>query len=521
MLFSNFIKFFTTILLWFLSASLFAQVDGSSIKTVTLLFTNDFESAYDPTEAYWRDDLQNIGGVAQLATLIDSLRNTKPNVFLFDSGDIFTGTLAKLTRGALSFELMMTMGYDAMAVGNHEFEYGWEEFASQKNRVPFPVLGANLFYKGTSIPFAQPYAVLERNGVRIGVIGILGQDAATALIPANIAGVEVKDPIVLAQKAVDMLRSEVDLIVLLTHQGKTAPMQTDDEDPMVKRDIEADLKLAGAVTGVDVLLGGHADAGTEEPVVHPKTGTIIMQTYGQGFHLGYLQLEVDVNKDKLLNHRGFLIPVNSDKLEPHSLVAEKLTRYRNQFPEIYEEIGRTAVRLNRQYNSESDLGNLFADILCKETGISIGFMPSGALRKDLPAGAITREELLDAFPFNDRVVTLKITGQTLLKILEQSLSLERGILQVSGLQVHYDLTQPVGQRIEKVKVGKKKLRPDAIYDVATIEILAQGGDMYRAFLEAEATDDPGLMFSKVLEKYFKQENRIGIPKRGRLIDKAH
>jgi len=205
---------------------------NEDVRTVTLLFTNDFESAYDPTEAFWRDDMSRIGGGSQLAYFIDSMRSQASNPFLFDAGDIFTGTLAKLTLGELPFELMITMDYDAMAIGNHEFEYGWEEFASQKNRVSFPVLGANLFYKGTEIPYAQPYAILERNGIRIGVIGILGQDAATALIPSNIAGIEVKDPKAVVKQAVDILRPEVDLIVLLTHQGKTAPMQTDDEDPI-------------------------------------------------------------------------------------------------------------------------------------------------------------------------------------------------------------------------------------------------------------------------------------------------
>ena len=126
-------------------------------KTVTLLFTNDLESTYDPVRAYWRDDMERIGGIAQLATLINDFRASEENVFLFDAGDIFTGVLAKLTRGEVSFELMNTMGYDAMAIGNHEFEYGWQELARQKNRVPFPVLGANLFYKDTGIHFAQPY----------------------------------------------------------------------------------------------------------------------------------------------------------------------------------------------------------------------------------------------------------------------------------------------------------------------------------------------------------------------------
>jgi 5'-nucleotidase / UDP-sugar diphosphatase len=193
-------------------------------KIVTLLFTNDFESTYDPVPAFWRDDMERIGGIAQMATLVDDLRGSEANVFLFDSGDIFTGILAKLTLGEISFELMNTMAYDAMAIGNHEFEYGWRELERQKHRVPFPVLGANLFYKGTDIPFAQPYSIIERNGIRIGVIGILGQDAATALNPPNIAGLDVRDPKVIVPEYVKLLRPDVDLIVLLTHQGKTAPM---------------------------------------------------------------------------------------------------------------------------------------------------------------------------------------------------------------------------------------------------------------------------------------------------------
>lgn len=104
--------------------------------TVTLLFTNDVESAYDPIPAFWLDGQAMIGGIAEMTTLINDIRATQPNVFLFDSGDIFTGALAKLTEGRLAFELMITMGYDAMAIGNHEFEYGHEIFGWQKNRAP-------------------------------------------------------------------------------------------------------------------------------------------------------------------------------------------------------------------------------------------------------------------------------------------------------------------------------------------------------------------------------------------------
>ena len=163
-------------------------------QIITLLFTNDLESTYYPVEAFWREDLDYIGGIAELATLIESIRQSQPNVFLFDAGDIFTGVLAKLTKGEISFELMNTIGYDAMTIGNHEFEFGWKELARQKSRVSFPVLNANLFYKSTDIPFAQPYCIIERYGIRIGLLGILGTDAATALNPPNIAGLDVHDP---------------------------------------------------------------------------------------------------------------------------------------------------------------------------------------------------------------------------------------------------------------------------------------------------------------------------------------
>ena len=492
---------------------------ASDVVSVRLLFTNDFESAYHPTEAFWRSDMRRIGGIAQLGTLINSYRAVDRPVFLFDSGDIFTGTLAKLTRGALAFELMNALDYDAMVIGNHEFEYGWQELVRQKHRAAFPVLGANLVYRGTDIPFAQPWTVVQRRGVRIGVIGVLGQDAATALIPANIAGVDVRDPIPVVRELVDTLRADVDLIVLLTHQGHTAPMQTDDEArPEIQRDIEADLRLAGAVPGIDVLLGGHADAGTPEPVVHPQTGTLIMQTYGQGYHLGVLDLELDANRSRVLGHHGRLVPVNSDALAADRDVARILTRYEQRHAEIKERVGTARVRLNRQYNVESDLGNLFADIVREHTGSAVGLMPSGALRKDIAAGSVRREDLLDVFPFEDRIATMSVTGKVLQSILEQGLSLERGMLQVSGVKVRFDPERPPGSRIIDVRVGAATAgAPDMTYQVGTVEILARGGDLYVQAREGRILEMSEGSFADALIAWFGAHDPLDRPKSGRLL----
>ena len=489
-----------------------------SDKTVTLLFTNDVESAYRPIPAFWLDDLTMIGGIAEMTTLIKQLRESEPNVFLFDSGDIFTGSLAKLTEGELAFELMISMGYDAMAIGNHEFEYGTEILAWQKNRAPFPVLGANMFYKDTEHPFAPAHAILERNGIRIGVIGIMGQDAATAIIPSFIAPLDVTPPADAVKRSVEEIRDDVDLIVLLTHQGKTAPMQTDAEsDPRLQRDIDADIALAGAVDGIDVLLAGHADAGTPEPVVQPDTGTLIMQTYGQGTHLGFLQLVLDGASGNVKSYDGKLIPVDADNLEPDPVILAKLDKYRAAHPEISKKVGRTEARMNRRYIEESDVGNLFADILCETSGADIGFIHSGSLRKDLPGGDVTRADLLDTYPFVDDIVVLEMTGEQIRRALIQSLTMERGILQASGIEVVYDMSRPERERLVSMARNGRPIAPTDLHTVAVGGFLAEGGDLYDVFPEATPVKRAGLVSDAVID-FFQRHDVVKVPPRGRQHD---
>ena len=496
------------------------QRDVSVGREVTLLFTNDFESAFDPIPAYWDPDVEYLGGIAHLATLVDDLREQEKVVFLFDAGDIFTGVLSKKTEGIVPMEMMITMDYDAMAIGNHEFEYGWQSFAKMKDRLPFPVLGANLFYADSGMPYAQAYSIVERQGVRIGVVGIMGQDAGTAIIPSHIRGVDVRDPIEAIRPYVELLKPQVDLIVVLTHQGKTAPMQTDDEaHPEIQRGINAEIELAGAVAGIDVIFSGHADSGTESPYVHPTTGTLIMQTYGQGTRLGFLQLQLDesLSPNQIIAHEGKLIPVVSNDLLPHPVIARKLSQYKALFPELQEILCFSEERVSRLYNEESDLGNLYADIIRAKVGAEIGFMPSGALRKDLPKGNVPLMDVIDSFPFTDRVAELEMTGAQILAVLEQSLTLERGMLQVSGLRVGYDLSQPVGNRVMSVQVNGIDLNVEQLYRVSTVEIIAQGGDLFMTFRKATRIERPDIRFSEVLAERLREIGTLVIPKRGRLL----
>jgi 2',3'-cyclic-nucleotide 2'-phosphodiesterase (5'-nucleotidase family) len=503
-----------------LLSSAFAQQPADDV-IVTLIFTNDMESAYEPVPAWWRDDMAHIGGIAELTTLIRNIRRDEPNVFLFDSGDIFTGALSRLTDGALMFEFMITMGYDAMAIGNHEFDYGEAILEWQKNRAPFPVLGANLYYKGTDHPFAQRHTIIERNGIRIGVIGTLGQDAASsAIAPPHIDELDVTDPAGAIRASVGELRDDVDLIVALTHQGHTAPMQTDAEaDPRLDRDIDKDIALAGEVEGIDVLFGGHADAGTWEPVVNPKTGTLIMQTFGQATYLGYLQLTLDGETRKIKSYDGKLIPVDSDQLEPDPVITEKMGRYRASFPEITEVVGQTEARLNRRYFDEADLGNLLADVAVEMTGADIGLIHPGTIRKDIPKGDIEIADILDTNPFVDPIVVMEVTGAQLQEIMEQSFTLLRGLLQVSGLEVVYDTSKPERQRLVSLHHNGFPIQANDVFTVATPAIIAEGGDHYDEFLATRLLRETKPLGDLTIE-HFRKHGRIATPQSGRQRDLA-
>ncbi len=496
--------------------------DDNQDQVVTLIFTNDIESAYAPVPAWWRDDMERIGGIAELATLIKNVRRDEPNVFLFDSGDIFTGALSRLTDGALMFEFMTTMGYDAMGIGNHEFDYGEAILLWQKNRAAFPVLGANLFFKDTEHPFAQSHTIIERNGIRIGVIGILGQDAAsTAILRDHIDELDVTDPAAAAQKSVDELRDDVDLIVLLTHQGHTAPMQTDAEaDPRLTRDIDKDIALADAVTGVDVLFGGHADAGTWQPVVSPKNGTLIMQTFGQATYLGYLQLTLAAESRAIKSYDGKLVPVNADVLAPDAEIERKNRAYRDAFPEITEVVGRTEQRLNRKYFDESDLGNLLADVCVDMIDADIGMLNPGGIRKDLPQGDIEIADILDTNPFVDPITVVVASGAQIREALEQSATHLRGLMQISAaLQVVYDSSKPERERIISIKYNGEEIAAADSFNVCVPGIIAKGGDHYDVFTEMDIVSEHEPLGDMTIA-YFRKHGDVPTPKSGRQIDLA-
>lgn len=489
---------------------------GGGTHDVTLLYTNDFHSAFDPIPAYWLPGSPKLGGAAHLAAYIARERARARTSFLLDAGDMYTGTLSFLTRGEALMELMTALEYDAMGVGNHEFDYGWQVFEEQITRVPFPVLCCNVRRRGTGVRFCRPYSVIERNGVRLGVIGVMGLDAARqTIMPSKVAELEFTDPVEETAACVKVLRDTVDLVVVLAHQGLPGPMQTDAEhDPEVQRPIDADLAFCGQVPGIGVYLGAHSHHGIEQPIRHPRTGTLIVQTYGYGTRLGRLRLTL--RSREVVAHEGELLKVWSDEIAPDAAIQARVDHFtRAVADQVGPPIGRASARLTRKYRRESSLGSHVADVMRARVRCEVGVTNAGGLRADLPEGSLTRAHVVDALPFLNTVVALDLRGSDLRQVVEHGLSLERGMVQVAGLEATYDLSRPVGTRAVRLAVGGRPLEDDRTYTVATNSFLAEGGDGYAAFRSGRRTAEDALISDAVVDD-LRKRGTITPPGPGRL-----
>lgn len=484
---------------------------------VTLLYTNDFHSAFDPVPAFWLPGSPRLGGAAQLATLVERERATAGTSFLLDSGDMFTGTLSRLTEGEALLELMLLMRYDAMGVGNHEFDYGWQSFERGMQRVPFPILCCNVRHRGSGVRFARPHTILEREGVRLGVIGVMGMKAATrTIMPSKVAELEFTDPVLETRASVRALRDQVDVIVVLGHMGLPGPMQSDAEaDPSVQRPLDEDLAFVGAVPGIDVYIAAHSHHGLESPLVHPDTRTIMTQTFGYGTRLGRIRLSVA--DGRVVGHEVALLKVWSDELVPHPTVAARIARYRAKVADqIGPPVGRAAGRFTRKYHAESSLGSFCADAMRERARSEIAITNAGGLRADLAEGPLDKGDVLNALPFLNDSVTVELTGAAVLAVLEQGCSLEAGMAQVSGVRAVWDRARPVGARLLEVRVGDAPLDRERRYRVTTNSFLAEGGDGYRAFVGSTVLGRDAVLSDIVLEQ-IRREGTIRPPAAGRLV----
>ncbi|KAA9338324.1 twin-arginine translocation signal domain-containing protein [Hymenobacter busanensis] len=259
---------------------------GSAVH-LTILHTNDMHSRIDPfpvNSAQWADQ----GGMARRAALVQSIRKEQPNVLLLDAGDIWQGTpYFNFFGGELEYKLMSQMGYDAATLGNHDFDNGLEGLQKQLPNAQFPFIIANYDFSQTPLKGRfQPYKVFEKQGVRIGVFGV-GIEMAGLIADKNFGATKYLDPIAVAKEQVQHLRGpeKCDLVICLSHLGyKYESAKVDDH------------KLAAAVPGIDLILGGHTHTFLDTPtVVEGAQGhrTLVNQVGWSGIKLGRIDYSFD------------------------------------------------------------------------------------------------------------------------------------------------------------------------------------------------------------------------------------
>jgi 2',3'-cyclic-nucleotide 2'-phosphodiesterase (5'-nucleotidase family) len=449
-----------------------AMADARPRVAITILHVNDTHGHILPGIVKTVDPEWPVGGAAWLAQMIEDERAKNPKgTLLLSGGDMFQGTpVSNVFRGAPVTEIMNALAFDAMAIGNHEFDWGMDTLWRLRTAARTPWLAANIVDgQGKALPGVKPWIITERKGIRIAVIGITTPETVWTTNPRNVAGLAFREPWDVLPAIIREVRSQgAQLVVVLSHCG-----------------LDADRKMAGEVAGIDVIVGGHSHTAVVDPVVVGKTVIVQAGCYGQ--YLGVLELSVDPESGRIehFTDRKELKVVYSgpkDSFDPAiaGIVASYDDRIRDRFAAV---IGSTEVDLKRYSRGESNLGNLIADAMRDTAKADIALMNSGGIRTDIPRGAVTLEQLYTLLPFDNVLVSMDLTGRQLLQILEESARGLHGILQISGLRVTADLTRPTGQRIVGVEIGGRPLAAEKMYRVVTNDFLAAGGDEFTGFRE--------------------------------------
>ena len=257
--------------------------------TLFVLHTSDMHSRIEPVSRQSADRNAGLGGVVRRVSFVKQYRAEHPDVLLFDCGDFSQGTpYYNMFRGELEVKMMNLMGYDAMTIGNHEFDFGLENMARLFRMAHFPVVCANYEVAGTPLEgLVKPYVVLERQGVRVGVFGL--SPRVEGLVQADkCQGIVYRDPIPVAREMVRLLRKEekCDVVICLSHLGLYGSGLGDAGDEV----------LAAQTEGIDLILGGHSHTYLERPSFYENASgqeVPVMHVGKNGAYVGKIKLELE------------------------------------------------------------------------------------------------------------------------------------------------------------------------------------------------------------------------------------
>jgi 5'-nucleotidase / UDP-sugar diphosphatase len=390
-------------------------------KSITILHTNDMHAGFVPHEAFWVRSTPKpmVGGFAELAAAVDSIRALRP-VLILDAGDVMTGnpitemTWAGAYGGAL-FEMMNRIGYEAWTPGNHDFDVSAGNLLTLSHIARFPTVSANLRTDAGELLTKTPWVILGKNGLRIGVIGWMSR-AYYSLVNVNSSkGIHLDTAMATMQALVDELRPKTDLLIALTHQG------TDDDSLMAMR-----------VHGIDLIVGGHSHTRLKKPV--HVNGVVIVQTGANAENLGVLDLSVE--NHKILQADGELHQLWVNGTRPKTALTSFIDSLQTSIDAEYAKVIGMLKSDWKRGDGETGIGNFLADAQREGARADVGFMNNGGIRKDVPAGPLTKRALFEVLPFRNILVSFDLTGAQIRMIVEHAIALQakgREPIQTSGI----------------------------------------------------------------------------------------
>ncbi|HCS7296999.1 bifunctional UDP-sugar hydrolase/5'-nucleotidase [Escherichia coli] len=493
-------------------------------QDVTIYYTNDIHAHVNPAKILAVDKNRLIGGMANIAGIVNEAKKKSKDVFFFDAGDYFTGPyISTLTKGEAIIDIMNTMPFDAVSVGNHEFDHGVPNMVSQLSKAKFPILLGNIYYTDTNKPvWDHPWTIIEKDGLKIGVIGLHGAFAFYDTVAAKAReGVEARDEIKYLNKALAELKGKVDITVLLIHEGVPA-RQSSFGSKDVERLLQADIETAKKVNGVDVLITGHAHVGTPQPI--KVNNTLIVSTDAYGTNIGKLVLDYNPKTKKIDSYNGELITIFADQFKPDTIVQNTIDKWSAKLNKITQEVvGHSPVVLTREYGSSSSTGNLILDAMMEKTPDAVArFQNSGGMRADFPKGDITLGDVISTFLFNNDLIEMDLTGRDLKSLMTHATNLTNGVLQVSkSVAVVYDSKKPLNQRLISFTINGKPVEDNQTYRIATHSFCASGGDGFEAFLNGKNVKTiPGTTSAESIIDYFKNHKPVTPDLTKRVMDVA-
>ncbi len=486
---------------------------------LTILHSNDIHSRVEPARLAGNP----IGGYARQAALIARLKAENPNPLVLNAGDSFQGTLYfNVYVGLADAACMNLVGYQAMAVGNHEFDRGPQPLATFAKLVQFPLLAANLDVSADPDlkGLVHPLTVIEVGGQRIGVVGAVTPDLFSISSPGE--SIEMRDLFSSVQAEVDKLLGDgIDKIVLLSHIGYSE-----------------DVALAGKLKGVDVIVGGHSHTplgkmefpgapqsrGAYPTVARGADGqtVLVVQAWEWGKIVGKLRVQFD-EVGRVTGWSGSEPVAVTEDLPEDPVVRSLIAALQRPIASLQSErIGVTDTPLGpvAGFPSENTMANVITDAMLEATakqGSVAAFMNAGGVRAALEPGPITYGQAISMQPFNNTLVVMDLTGEELLKSLEHGAG-GGGMLHPSrGTSYVIDQGKPQGSRVSDVMIAGKPLDRGTTYRVTVNSFTAAGGDGHEVLKAATGYRyDTGLLDIDALVEYIKSHSPLSRKAEGRL-----